>query len=149
MTLRWILGSLHLAALGIGVAAVAFRARALRRASDDGGVRAVLRADAFWGVAAVLWLVTGLWRAFGGLEKGSAYYLQHPLFHAKLGLFVLILGLEIWPMVTFIRWRTGRRRGRAPDLTRTALFARISTVQLVLVFAMVFLATAIARGMGT
>jgi putative membrane protein len=36
----------------------------------------VFTADSFWGIAALLWIVTGLWRAFGGLEKGSDYYLH-------------------------------------------------------------------------
>ena len=39
---------------------------------------------------------TGLLRAFAGLEKGSAYYLANSTFHLKIGLFLLILALEIF-----------------------------------------------------
>ena len=145
---RWIVASLHLLALAVGTAAIALRTRALRQVRDQSGVKTILMADNWWGIAALLWLVTGLWRAFGGLEKGAAYYLGNPLFHAKLGLFVLILLLELWPMVTFIRWRIIQRRGGEVDLTHTRSFARTSSIQLMLVLAIVFFATAIARGLG-
>jgi putative membrane protein len=148
MTLRWLVAAFHLVALALGASAIVARARALRAVRDAADLSAVFRADNLWGVAAVLWLVTGAWRAFGGLEKGAAYYLGNPLFHAKLGLFVIILLLEIWPMATLIKWRGARRRGAAVDLAKAKTFARISDAQLGLLTVMIFLATAIARGLG-
>ena len=44
-----------------------------------------------WGIAAALWLVTGLLRAFAGLEKGTGFYLASPLFWTKMGLFLLVV----------------------------------------------------------
>ena len=148
MTLRWLIASIHLLAVVIGVTAVLARGRALRRLPDTAALRRVFLADNWWGVSGVLLLATGLWRAFGGLEKGSAYYLDHPLFHAKLGLFVLVLLLELWPMVTLIRWRMAQRGSRDVDLGRAPSFARVSYVQLVILVVILVLATAIARGMG-
>ncbi len=148
MILRWLVASIHLIALAVGALAVAARARALHRARDTADLPAVFRADNLWGIAAVLWLATGLWRAFGGLEKGTAYYLGQPLFHAKLGLFVVIVLLEIRPMLTLITWRRAVTGGTPVDFSTARLFARTSEVQLVLVLVMVFLATAIARGIG-
>jgi putative membrane protein len=144
--LRWIVASLHLFALAIGVAAVLARARGLARVRDTAVLRPVLLADGWWAVAAILWLSTGLWRAFGGLEKGTAYYLQHPLFHAKLFLFVVIVVLEMWPMIGLMRWRRALRTTGEVDVSRAPLFAKISYVQLALLGVMVLLATAIARG---
>ena len=66
------------------------------------------------GVAAALWLVTGLLRAFGGLEKGSAFYLASRLFWLKMALFALVVALEVWPMLTLIRWRVALRNGGTP-----------------------------------
>lgn len=146
MTLRWLLASLHLLAFGLGLGAVFARGRALAAARAVADLRPVFLADNLWGVAAVLWLATGLWRLLGQLEKSTAYYLGHPLFHVKLGLFLLILLLELWPMVTLIRWRRAARQSVSLDLTRAPLLARISYVQLALVLAILFLATAIARG---
>ena len=58
--------------------------------------------------------MTGLLRAFAGLEKGTAFYLASPLFWLKMALFVAIVALELWPMATFIRWRREQKQGVAP-----------------------------------
>jgi putative membrane protein len=147
MTLRWLLASLHLLALPLGLGAVWVRQRALRAALDAEGLRRVFLADTLWGVAALLWIGTGLVRAFGGLDKGASYYLHDHVFYAKMGLLALILLLEIWPMSTLIRWRIALGRGASIDTTPALALARISQVQAGLVVLMVFAATALARGL--
>jgi putative membrane protein len=148
MTLRWLIASIHLVALALGAGGVLLRAAAMKRARRPADLATVFLGDNLWGVAAVLWLATGLWRAFGDLEKGAAYYLGNPLFHAKLTVFVVIVGLEIRPMVNLLRWRRSLRRGEEIDLSAATALGRISLVQLGLVIGIVFLATAIARGLG-
>lgn len=129
----------HLLALGVGLGSIYARGRALDRVDVPG----VLRADNWWGLAALMWLGSGLMRAFGGIEKGAAYYLGSEAFQLKMGLFLVVLALEVWPMVTFIGWR----RGRAPDPARMATFARISRVELAVILVIPFVAAAMARGM--
>lgn len=148
MTLRWIVATLHLLALGIGLGAVWMRAMSLRGNVDAAAIRRALRADAVWGLAALVWISTGLFRAFGGLEKGSAYYMQNHVFWAKMTLLVIILVLELWPIIGFVRWRRQLAAGVGVDTSRAATFSTISIVQAVLVIAMVFAATAMARGFG-
>ena len=146
MLLRWLIASLHLLALPLGLGAVWARARALGlvRTADD--LDRAFVADNLWGAAAGLWLVTGLVRVFGGVEKGAFYYLHDRAFIAKMGLFIIILLLEIRPMVTLIRWRIGLRRGNSLSLESAPALARITWVQACLVVLMVFAATAVARG---
>jgi putative membrane protein len=146
MMVRWGLAALHLLALGIGLGAVWARSRSLRSALDPSGLRRVFAADSWWGVAALLWIATGLVRAFGGFEKGSAFYLADPMFRAKMSLLVLILMLEIWPMITLIRWRIRLAKNESIDSSPAATLARISEIQAGLVILMVFAATAMARG---
>ncbi|HYN88255.1 MAG TPA: DUF2214 family protein [Ardenticatenaceae bacterium] len=148
MLFRWLLAALHLLALGIGLAAVWARARSLRGPLDDEGLRRVVYADSFWGIAAVLWIATGAVRAFTGLEKGPSYYLNSNAFLIKMALLALVLLLEVWPMVTLIRWRIARGRGAQPDTTPARTFGLVSYVQALIVVAMVFAATAMARGLG-
>lgn len=148
MNIRLLLAALHLLALGIGLGAVVGRARAFRRVNGPADLAPVFVADNWWGIASALWLATGLLRAFAGFEKGSEYYLGHPLFHAKLGLFVLLFLLELWPMITLLRWRGAVRRGAEVDTSATPRFATISNIQAAVVVVMVFLAAAIARGVG-
>jgi putative membrane protein len=148
MTVRWLLAALHLLALGIGLGAVWARGRALAGGLDAAGLRRVFYADTWWGVAALVWIGTGLARVFGGFEKGSFYYLHNHAFWGKMGLLVAILVLELRPMVTLIQWRRLVARGAVLDTRGASRFARISFVQAALVVVMVLAATAMARGYG-
>lgn len=148
MTLRWLLAALHLVALGVGLGAVWVRARALSSRLDERGLHTIFRADMWWGVAAFLWIGTGVWRLLAGLEKNTGYYLQNHFFLAKMGCLGLILILEGWPMITLIKWRRQAAAGGLPVTTGAPALARISIAQAVLVIMMVFLASAMARGYG-
>ena len=143
-----IVSALHLLALAIGLPAVYLRGRALRGPLDADGFRRLFAADTVWGIAALLWVVTGLLRAFGGLEKGTAYYVSSRLFWAKMALFGLIVLLEIAPMLAFIRWRIQLKRGQAPDTSRAHALYLVNHVQMALVILMVFVAAFMARGFG-
>ena len=142
------LSALHLIALALGAPAIFLRGRALKGPLDAAAVSRVLAADSVWGIAAALWLATGLTRAFGGFEKGADFYLHNPFFHAKLGLFVLILLLEIRPMVTFMRWRISRAKGEAPDTSGARAIYTLNHIEIALVGVMVFVAAFMARGFG-
>ena len=150
MLTHWFLAAVHLLAFALGFWAVLARGTAFRRLVDGvGQARSVLVADNIWGISALILLVTGGMRAFGGYEKGRDYYLHQPLFHLKMTLFVLILLLEVAPMVTLIKWRVALARGAAINSRRAKLFARISHIEALLVLLMVVAATGMARGVGT
>ena len=87
-----------------------------------------------------------------GTEKPAEYYANNHVFYAKMGMLVLILALEIWPMKTLIQWRIARGRGTLPEPGALApLGRRISTIsnaQGVLLIAMVIAAVLMARGFG-
>jgi putative membrane protein len=146
---RWLLAALHLLALGIGLGAVWARSRALRVRPDAEGLRRAFYADNWWGVAALLWIVTGLLRAFAGLEKGTAYYLHNDAFLFKMAVLGVVLVLEAWPMTTLIRWRIRSARGEPIDTGVASSLAWISAVQAGLVVLMLLAATAMARGYGS
>src|SRR6266480_8166543 len=99
MTIRWLLAAVHLLALGVGLGAVWARGRALQAPLDVPALRRVFYADTWWGIAAVLWIGTGLVRAFGGYEKGAFYYLHNHLFWAKMGLLSFVQALLVVLMV--------------------------------------------------
>jgi putative membrane protein len=147
MLAQWFLAAIHLLAFALGFWAVLTRGTALRRLiAGVGSARSVLVADNLWGISAVILLITGGMRAFGGYEKGTDYYLHQPLFHFKMTLFVFILLLEIAPMVALIKWRVALGRGVAVDTGRATLFARISHIEALLLLLMVVAATGMARG---
>lgn len=124
------------------------RSRALRGPLDPAGLRRLFAADNAWGIAALLLVATGLLRAFAGLDKGTAFYLASSAFWLKMGLLAVVVGLEIWPMLTFIGWRRRWRRGEPPDPSSAAALRLINHVQLALAVAIVFAAAFMARGFG-
>lgn len=148
--LRITLASVHLLALALGMMATVLRGTALREGTLAGLHRA-LRLDAIWGIAAALWIVTGLWRLLGELEKPLTYYLSNHWFMAKMGCFVLIFVLEIAPMRTLARARSALGRGEDagpivdPAAKRIAL---IGHIQATIALVMIFMAVAMARGYG-
>jgi putative membrane protein len=148
LTLRWLLAAVHLLALGVGLGAVWARAAALRGPLDAVALRRVFAADGWWGVAALLWVSTGLWRLLAGTEKATAYYMRNPVFWTKMALFAGVLALELWPMVTLIRWRRRVAAGGVPDTRAGWRLAGISYAEAGLVVLMVLAATAMARGYG-
>ncbi|QJI29989.1 DUF2214 family protein [Pseudomonas sp. ADAK18] len=150
MLTHWFLAAVHLLAFAMALASVLARGKALRGLTntEPSAVRRVLIADNIWGISALLLLITGALRAFGGYEKGTEYYLHQPLFHLKMTLLLFILLLEIMPMIRLIKWRIALARGASVDLSKTGLFARISHIQALLVVLMVIAATGMARGIG-
>lgn len=143
-----VISALHVLALAIGLPSAFLRGRALKGRLDREGVRRVLAADNLWGLAAALWLVTGLLRAFAGLDKGTAFYMASWLFWLKLGLFATVGALEIRPMVTLMRWRAALRRGAMPDTSAARSLYHVNHVELALVVVIVFVAAFMARGYG-
>ena len=152
MLLRVFVAFLHLLALGLGLYGVLTRGNALREPPTHLSLRRVVRADIVWGIAAVLWIATGLWRVFGGLEKGVPYYMHNTFFMAKMTFLALIIVLEIGPAVTLTRWRLAIKRGQSPESVASPQAAKriatISHVQALLVVLMVFAAAGMARGLG-
>lgn len=150
------LAFLHLLALTIGLPSVLGRARALGRAARESSrgdaLHRVFDADTRWGVAAMLWIGSGLWRYLAGTDKSTAYYNRNHLFLAKMSLLAVVLLLELWPMVKLIRWRIAVRRGESAEAIATPEAARriaaVSYVQCALVILMMLLAVAMARGLG-
>ncbi|MBK9514165.1 MAG: DUF2214 family protein [Flavobacteriales bacterium] len=108
MALRYLLAVLHL--LPGHRDAPVYARWGLCATTDTTDLQAVFLADNWYGVAALCWVITGLWRAFGGLEKGSEFYLESHWFIGKMGLFALVFLFELWPMVTLVRWRIDRKR---------------------------------------
>jgi len=74
------------------------------------------RYDAVFGFAALAVLVTGLLRVLYG-AKGYAFYVHNPVFHLKVGLFILVGLLSIPPTLTILRWK---KQGKTlPDFVPT------------------------------
>lgn len=72
-------------------------------------------ADIVYGISATTVLITGVLRVmyFG---KGSAYYLHNPFFWTKIGIFIVVGLLSLYPTITFILWFKSFREEKPPTL---------------------------------
>ena len=140
-----LLSAAHALTLALGLGALIARGRALAAPLDDAGWQRLLAADNLWGIAALLWIATGLGRVFFGGREASFYW-GNGLFWTKMALFGLVFLLELAPMATFIRVRAARRRRAAPPAFPVAVYRRINAAETVLTVLIVFVAAFMARG---
>jgi len=151
MFLPAVMSALHVLTLGLGLGAVfvrGLRLRDLQRAPGDArALKGLFAADGAWGGAAMLWIATGLVRAFGGVEKASTFYTHNGFFLVKMALFLAVFALEIRPMLTFIAWRRARATGATPWTTAAlAPLIRANNAEVVLTVLIPFAAALMARG---
>jgi len=117
------------------------------RGRIDGAVLARLGSiDRGYGITAGLLLAVGLLRVFYGI-KGYDFYLHNPWFHAKIGAFLLVGVLSIWPTVRFLRWRKSLKADPAfiPSTAEVCGLQRIIRFELALVAVIFVCAAAMAR----
>jgi putative membrane protein len=121
----------------------------VRPGVSGAGLKTLGGIDAGYGGTAVLILVVGFCRVFLG-AKGSAFYLENPVFWAKIAAFGVVGLLSIAPTIAILKWR----KLAAVDpafVPPEAEVARVRTVMLaeLLVFALIpIFAAAMARGYG-
>jgi putative membrane protein len=109
----------------------------------------VARTDLFYGMAAGIVFLTGLLR-FAYFGKGIHFYLGNPMFYVKVGMFLLVALISIYPTVQFLSWRKMLTQGTLPELdprTMTRLRAVIR-LELGLLIVIPLLAVLMARGIG-
>lgn len=111
--------------------------------------RSLFRVDLAFGIAAGVVLVTGAARAMR-YGKGLDYYLNNSFFHAKLGLFVVVALLSIYPTVTFLKWRPALKAGQIPTISpnHARLVKLVIRIELLALLTLPLLAALMARGLG-
>jgi uncharacterized membrane protein len=144
---------LHIVGLAAMFVTAALRGLAIRALPTQGTVEPSLAARVFYwdnlsGVAVTVAMGSGLWRLFGDLEKGTAYYTGSSMFWLKMGLLGLGWAMECVPMFTFIAWRRRVARHEPIDAARVRLIRRVEPIELGASVAMVLVAALMARGFG-
>ncbi|MFN7608918.1 MAG: DUF2214 family protein [Ralstonia sp.] len=107
------------------------------------------RYDAVYGVAAVAVVVTGVLRVIYG-AKGYAFYVHNPVFHIKIGLFILVGLLSIGPTINILRWN---KQGKTlpefvPTPSEIAKTRRWVMIESHLIIFIPLAAVLMARGIG-
>ncbi len=105
--------------------------------------------DLVYGLAGLALLGSGLLRVlyFG---QGSAFYTQNPLFWWKVGIFIFVGLLSLYPTITYILWSIPLAKNKLPQVN-TNLVNRLRlvlNVELAGFVGIPLLATLMARGVG-
>jgi putative membrane protein len=105
--------------------------------------------DIVYGIAALALLGSGILRvlAYG---QGSSFYTENPLFWWKVGLYLSVGALSLYPTITYILWAIPLRKGELPQVSE-ALAGRLGWILNIELagFALIpLLATLMARGVG-
>ena len=147
MTLEILLAYFHFIALIATASLLSAEALLCRPGMAGDALHRLKKVDIGYFSFAIAALLTGAARLFWG-AKGSAYYLANPIFHAKLGLFVLVALLSVLPTVRFIQWSKAARRADAyvPASAAVARVRAFLLLELAVLAAIPLLATLMAHG---
>lgn len=114
----------HYLGFMLAFAALTVEAFNLKKEMTLDEAKRVAFADAAYGIAATIILITGILRViyFG---KGTDYYLNNPFFQAKMAVFILVSLFSLYPTFTFILWFKDLQKGLIPSL-EIAKFNRLT-----------------------
>ena len=149
MTLEAILAYLHFLAILTMVVFISSEA-ALCRAEwlNAAVVERLARVDMIYGISAMVVLATGVARTWWGI-KGTAWYWSNPLLHLKLGLFIIVGMISIFPTLTYLRWRKALRSGGTlPSEAEVRKTRRLVMIQAHIIAVIPLVAVFFARGFG-
>jgi len=106
--------------------------------------------DRWFGILAAIVLIVGFLRVYR-FEKGKAFYAANPFFRAKLGIFLVVGLLSIYPTIRYLKWRAQTKQGLAPVLAANEYKAIVALlrIELVLLLATALCASLMARGVGS
>ena len=138
----------HLAAFAL-VAALAAEVALFKPPLSALQARRLQRTDLIFGIAAGVVLAVGMLRvAF--FEKGPGYYWRDAFFLIKLGAFILVGLISIYPTRIFLSWSKALKAGAAPqvDEGRTRSVRMCMMLELTGVLVILACAALMARGFG-
>ena len=116
---------------------------------DLARARSLMITDIAYGISAGLVLCSGAARVIW-YGKGLDYYLHNSLFHAKVGLFLLVGLLSVVPTFVFLNWRNALHAGQVPSVSprQGQLVTLCIRLELLLLLIIPLLGVLMARGYG-
>ncbi len=129
--------------------ALVLERRLIRPNPDRQTATLMVITDIVYGLAALGVLVSGILRVIH-YGQGSAFYTENPLFWWKVGTYLAVGGLSLYPTITYILWAIPLRKGELPQVSE-ALAGRLAwilNIELVGFSVLPLLASLMARGVG-
>jgi len=134
---------LHFIAILVLAGALLIENMATTRTINGEDARNLARVDAVYGLSAALVLLCGLTLWFW-VGKPAAFYSGNPLFHLKVGLFVLMGLLSLYPTRFYLR----HRKSTAKQISVPRPLIWVLRTEIGLLLLLPVLAVLMARGIG-
>ena len=134
---------LHFIAILVLAGALLIENMATTRTINGEDARNLARVDAVYGLSAALVLLCGLTLWFW-VGKPAAFYSGNPLFHLKVGLFVLMGLLSLYPTRYYLR----HRKSTAEKISVPRPLIWVLRTEIGLLLLLPVLAVLMARGIG-
>ena len=117
---------LHYVSFMICFAALALERKFLKISPSRKEAIAMVATDIVYGVAGLILLISGILRViyFG---QGSEFYTHNPILWTKVGIFIFVGLLSLYPTITYILWIIPLRKGNLPNISQE-LVSRLSWV---------------------
>ena len=110
---------------------------------------AIIIADVVYGIAGLAILITGILRVnyFG---QGSQFYTSNPIFWVKVGLYIIVGLLSLYPTITYVLWAIPLSKNKLPKVSEKIVkrFKFIIITELFGFATIPLFATLMARGIG-
>lgn len=111
-------------------------------------IRTLSRVDGIYGMAAMITVAAGLILWLSDIGKPPEFYQNTGLVYLKLGIFIVVGLLSIYPTVFFVKNRQSKKNTDGSELiTVPRLVKTIIVVELLLVFTLPFFASLMAQGL--
>ncbi len=109
----------------------------------------IILADIIYGLAGILIILTGILRVryFG---QGADFYTHNPLFWFKVGSYIAVGLLSLYPTITYILWAIPLSKNKLPSITSDLVsrFRLIINIELIGFSVIPLMATSMSRGIG-
>lgn len=102
--------------------------------------------DGIYGLASILVVGAGLTLWLGGIGKPAEFYTNNHIFLTKVGLFVIVGLLSIYPTIFFLKNRKGDNLEEVVNIPKSVKM--VIRVELLILFTLPLLAVLMAKGVG-
>lgn len=146
MTAAIFIKYIHFIAIFIMVSSVVAEHLLLKAKMTRAELKRLSVIDGLYGVASIIVVGAGLYLWLGGIGKPAEFYTNNPIFLTKVGLFILIGLLSIYPTTFFLKNRKGENQEELVELPKS--IKMVIRIELLILFLIPLLATLMANGVG-
>jgi putative membrane protein len=146
MTIEIITRYVHFISIFIVVSAVVAEHLLVKSKMTKAELQRVATLDTLYGVFSIVVVATGLYMWLGDIGKPAEFYTNNHIFLTKVGLFVIVGLLSIYPTVFFLKNRKGDDENELVELPKA--IKMVLRLELLILFTMPLLATLMAKGVG-